>query len=62
MGGTNPARVVERESAGGDDTVNMGMKLQLLVPGMQHTEEADLGPETSGITSDLEESFCTGTE
>src|SRR5271157_5719744 len=60
--GRNPARVVEREPAGRDDTVNMGMKLQLLVPGMQHTEEADLGPETSGIAGDLEESFCTGTE
>jgi hypothetical protein len=58
--GWNPARVVERESAGRDDTVDMGMKLKLLVPGMQHTEEADLGPETSGIAGDLEESFCTG--
>src|ERR1035438_10603794 len=29
--GWNPARVVERESAGRDDTVDMGMKLQLLV-------------------------------
>ena len=41
--GWNPARVVERESAGRDDTVDMGMNLKLLVPGMQHTEEADLG-------------------
>jgi hypothetical protein len=40
----------------------MGMKLQLLVPGMQHTEEADLGPETSGIAGDFEKRFCTGTE
>src|SRR5271165_3211492 len=54
--------MVEREPAGRDDTVNMGMKLELLIPGVQHTEEADLGPETSGIAGDLEESFCTGTE
>ncbi len=60
--GSNPSRMVEREPAGRDDTVNMGMNLQLLVPGMQHTEEADLGPETSGIAGGLEESFCTGTE
>ncbi len=60
--GSNPSSMVERESAGRDDTVDMGMKLQLLVPGMQHTEEADLGPETPGIAGDLEESFCTGTQ
>src|ERR1019366_6813929 len=60
--GWNPARVVERESAGRDDTVNMGMKLKLLVPGMQHTEEADLGSQTSGIAGDFQKSFCAGTE
>jgi len=60
--GSNPSSMVEREPAGRDDTVNMRMKLKLLVPGMQHTEEADLGPETSGIAGDLEESFCTGAE
>src|SRR5271157_4662624 len=51
----NPVGVIQRQPAGRDDTVNMGMKLQLLVPGMQHTEEADLGTETSGIAGDLEE-------
>src|SRR5664279_1542279 len=60
--GSNPSSMVEREPAGRDDTVNMGMKLQLLVPGMQHTEEADLGPETSGIAGDFKQCFCTGTE
>jgi len=43
--------VIERESAGGDDAVDMGMKLEFLVPGMQHAEEADLSPEMSGVTS-----------
>src|SRR5271157_3144995 len=40
--GSNPARVVERESAGRDDTVNMGMKLKLLVPGMQASASGGL--------------------
>ncbi len=58
--GWNPAGVVEREPAGRDDTVNVGMKLQLLIPSMQHAEEADLGCETSGIAGDFEKSFCAG--
>ena len=41
---SNPAGVIERESAGGDDTVDMGMKLEFLIPGVQHAEEANLGP------------------
>src|ERR1019366_975879 len=51
--GWNPARVVERESAGRDDPMAMGMKLRLLFPAMQHTEEADLGSQTSGIAGDI---------
>jgi hypothetical protein len=35
----------------------MGMKLEFLVPGVEHAEEADLGPEMSGVASDLEKSF-----
>src|SRR5207248_10437961 len=59
---SNPAGVIERESAGRDDSVDMGMKLEFLVPGMQHAEEADLGPEMSGITSHFQEGFCAGTK
>ncbi len=36
------------------------MKLELLVPGMQHAEETDLGAEMSGVASDFEKSFSTG--
>ena len=60
--GWNPAGVVERESAGRDDTVDMGMKLELLIPGVQHAEEADFGAEMSGIAGDFEKRFCTGPE
>jgi hypothetical protein len=38
------------------------MEPELLVPGVEHTEEANLGPEMSGIAGDFEKSFCTGTE
>ena len=38
------------------------MGLQLLTPGMQHAEEADLGPEMSRRASDFEQGFSTGTE
>src|SRR6202158_278838 len=45
---SNPAGVIERESAGGDNAMDMRMKLELLVPGMRHAEEADLSPEMGG--------------
>jgi hypothetical protein len=51
---SNPTAVIERESAGGNDTVDMGMKLEFLVPGMEQAEEADLGSEMGGVTRDFE--------
>ena len=51
---SNPAGVIAGESAGGNDTVDMGMKLEFLVPGMEHAEEADLRAEVAGIASDLQ--------
>jgi len=60
--GSDPVGVIERESAGGDDTVDMGMKPELLVPGMEHAEEPDFGAEMSGVTSNFQKGFCTGTE
>ncbi len=50
----NPAGVIAGESAGGNDTVDMGMKLEFLVPGMEQAEEADLGSEMSGIARHFE--------
>ena len=46
--------MIAGESAGGDDTVDMGMQLEFLVPSVKHAEETDLGPEMSGITSHLQ--------
>ena len=50
----NPTGVIAGESAGGNDTVDMGMKLEFLVPAMEHAEEADLGSEMSGIARHFE--------
>ena len=60
--GSNPAGVIAGESAGGNDTVDMGMKLEFLVPGMEHAEEADLGTEMAGIARDLQQGFGAGPE
>lgn len=49
----NPARVVWRQSTGGDDAVHMGMSLQVLPPGVEHTQEADLRAEMFGIGGHL---------
>ena len=53
-------RVIERQSAGGHHTMGMGVMFEFLIPGVEHTEEADLGAEMLGIASDFEESFGTG--
>src|SRR5258708_34343774 len=42
--------------------MDMGMKLQLLTPRVQHGEEADFCAEVSGIASDFEKCFGTGAE
>jgi hypothetical protein len=47
--GMHPVRVIPREAARSDDAVNVGVVLQLLVPGVEHAEEADFGAEMPGI-------------
>ena len=51
---SNPASVIAGESAGGNDTVDMGMQLEFLVPGMEHAEKANLGSETGGVATHFE--------
>jgi len=53
----NPTRVIERQSAGGHHTMGMGVMFEFLIPGVEHTEEADFGAEMLGIASDFEEGF-----
>ena len=56
----NPTRVIERQSAGGHHTMGMGVMFEFLLPGVEHTEEADFGAEMLGIASDFEEGFGAG--
>ncbi len=60
--GSNPAGVIAGQSAGGNDTVDMRMQLEFLIPGMEHAEESDLGSEMGGIARDLQQGFCAGPE
>ena len=53
--GTNPLRVIRRETASRNDAVNMGMMLQFLVPGMQDAEESDFSAEMLGVSGDLDQ-------
>src|SRR5215469_1903555 len=50
----NPACAIRAEPTCRDDAVDMGMKLQFLIPSMQHAEEANLGAEISGVTGHCE--------
>jgi hypothetical protein len=56
----DPMRVIERQSAGGDHTMGMGVMLEFLIPGVEHAKEADFGAEMLGIAGDFEEGFGTG--
>jgi len=60
--GGKPALVVGRESAGGDHTMDMRMMLELLVPGVEDTEEANLGAHMPGMARDFEQGLGAGTE
>ena len=60
--GGDPACVVRRKAAGGKYAVDVGMKLQALIPAMEHAEEADLGTEMPWVTSDFKQSLCAGVE
>jgi len=60
--GSNPVGVIAGESAGGNDTVDMGMELEFLVPGMKHAEEADVSTEMGGVARDFQQGFGAGPE
>ena len=52
--GIDPSGSVERQPAGGNDVVNMGMVFKVLSPGMEDAEESDIGSEMLGIASQFE--------
>src|SRR6266481_4027424 len=43
---------MRRDAAARDHTMQVGMKKQILSPGVKHGEEADLGAQMLGIGSD----------
>src|ERR1700693_6540661 len=42
--------------------MDMGMEPELLIPGVQHGEEAEFRAEVPRVASDFENCFCTGAE
>ena len=54
--------MVRSDAASGNDAVDVGMKLQALIPAMEHAEETDLGTEMPWIAGDFKQSLCTGVE
>jgi hypothetical protein len=57
---TNPARVIERQAAGGNHAMDMRVKAKFLVPGVENAEEPDFGAEVSRISGDFHQCFRTG--
>jgi hypothetical protein len=51
--GMNPAGVAWVETACGNDAVEVRMQSQVLPPGVQDAEEADLGSEVLGVGGNL---------
>ena len=49
LSAADPARAIERDSTAGHDAMQVRMQMQILSPGMQHREEADVGAEQSGV-------------
>ena len=52
--GIDPSGTVESQAAGGNDVVDMGMMLKVLSPGMEHTEESNVGSQVLRISSQFE--------
>ena len=62
IAGLDPALVIGGEAAGWDHAMDMGMMFQLLIPTMEHAEEADFGAQMAGITRHFEQRFGAGPE
>src|SRR4051794_18303101 len=53
----NPTPAVRRQAATGDQAMHVRMVLQVLTPGMEHSDETDLGAEVAGIGGDRAQGF-----
>src|ERR1700691_1465967 len=54
--------MVGSQAPGGNDTMNVRMMLEFLVPGVQDAEESDLAAEMLRVVGDLDQRFGTGPE
>jgi len=52
--------VIRSETTGRNDAMDMRMKLQALIPTVEHAEKADLGTEVSRIAGDLKQGLGAG--
>ena len=50
----NPPGAIRRQATGRNHTMHMWMMLKVLSPGMENSEEPNLGAEVSGIGRDLQ--------
>ena len=55
----DPVGVIGGESAGRNHAMDMRVKPELLIPGVQYAEETDFGAEMRRIASNFEECFGT---
>ena len=62
MAGVDPALMIGRQSAAGNDAVDMVMGQQVRSPGVQDGEESDLCAEALGIGGDFEQGLGAGIE
>ena len=60
--GSNLAGAVERQSAGRNEAMQVGMMTQVLRPGVQHREHAYTSAEMARIGGDLQQGLGSGTE
>src|SRR6266852_1850227 len=60
LGSGNPVSVIERQTAGRNNAMDMRVGRELLTPGMQNAKEADFCTEVFGIAGHFEKSFRTG--
>ena len=59
---TYPLSVIPRQAARRDDAMNVGMMLQLLIPGVEDAEESDFGAEMLGVGGDVDQRLGAATE
>ena len=60
--GLNPARVIGGQTTRRNHAVDMRMMLQVLSPGVEHAQEANLSAEVMGIGGDFQQRRGAGAE